>query len=90
MQKSDLYYIPGKAANAGGVSVSGLEMSQNAQMRRFTFEEVDQELKAIMKRIYKNIKDTSQALDQPYNFVLGANAAAYKLLEEAIKRQGVL
>lgn len=87
---SDVYYIPGKAANAGGVAVSGLEMSQNAQMRRFSFEEVDVELKNIMKRIYTDIKESSESQGQPYNFILGANLSAYQKIARSIKLQGVL
>lgn len=87
---SDVYYIPGKAANAGGVAVSGLEMSQNAQMRRFTFEEVDAELKNIMKRIYNDIKESSESQGQAFNFILGANLSAYQKIARSIKLQGIL
>ena len=87
---SDLYYIPGKAANAGGVATSGIEMMQNAQMDVFSFEDVDAKLHMIMKNIYKLIKDTSVEVNQPFNFVVGANLAGYKRVAEAIKLQGAV
>ncbi len=87
---SDLYYIPGKAANAGGVATSGIEMMQNAQMDVYTFEYVDQRLQEIMKNIYKLIKETAQEAGHPYNFVVGANLAGYKRVKEAIKLQGAV
>lgn len=90
IQESDACYLPGKAANAGGVAVSGLEMSQNAQMTSFTFEEVDQKLMYIMKTIFTNISQTALYLGEPRNYLLGANSFAYSKLEDAIKRQGVL
>ena len=90
IQASEAYYLPGKAANAGGVAVSGLEMSQNAQMTQFTFEEVDLKLLSIMNNIFKNISETAKDLGHSENYLLGANAFAYNKLEDAIKRQGVL
>lgn len=90
VQKSDVYYIPGKAANAGGVATSGIEMMQNAQMDVYSFEEVESRLKEIMKRIYKTIKDTAFEVNQPYNFVVGANLAGYKRVAEAIKFHGAV
>ena len=87
---SDLYYIPGKAANAGGVATSGIEMMQNAQMDVYAFEQVDARLQDIMAGIYKLIKDTAQEVGQPYNFVVGANLAGYKRVKEAIKFQGAV
>ena len=90
VQDSDLYYIPGKAANAGGVATSGIEMMQNAQMDVYSFEAVDARLHEIMKGIYKLIKDTAASVDKPYNFVVGANLAGYKRVKEAIKFQGAV
>ncbi|HZJ86842.1 MAG TPA: NADP-specific glutamate dehydrogenase [Erysipelothrix sp.] len=90
VQASDLYYIPGKAANAGGVATSGIEMMQNAQMDVYSFEEVDARLHEIMKGIYKTIKDTAASVNKPFNFVVGANLAGYKRVEEAIKFQGAV
>ena len=90
VQESEVFYIPGKAANAGGVAVSGLEMSQNAQFTTFTFEEVDLKLQQIMNTIYENISTSAIELDQAGNYLLGANYYAYQKLELAIKMQGIL
>ncbi len=88
--ESDIYYIPGKAANAGGVATSGIEMMQNAQMDVYTFEYVDSRLQEIMKNIYTLIKDTAHEAGHPYNFVVGANLAGYKRVKEAVKLQGAV
>ena len=90
VQNSDLYYIPGKAANAGGVATSGIEMMQNAQMDVFSFEDVDARLKEIMARIYKTIKDKAEEVNKPYNFVVGANLAGYERVKEAIQYLGAV
>lgn len=90
VSKYKVPYLPGKAANAGGVAVSGLEMSQNAQFTSFTFEEVDEKLKQIMKNIFKDISYNAKLLNQEGNYLLGANYTAYKKLEEAILAQGIL
>lgn len=90
VQKSDIYYIPGKAANAGGVATSGIEMMQNAQMDVFSFEDVDARLKVIMARIYKTIKDKAKEVNKPYNFVVGANLAGYERVKEAIQYLGAV
>ncbi len=90
VQKSDIYYIPGKAANAGGVATSGIEMMQNAQMDVFSFEDVDARLKVIMARIYKTIKDKAEEVNKPYNFVVGANLAGYERVKEAIQYLGAV
>ncbi|QIK70137.1 NADP-specific glutamate dehydrogenase [Erysipelothrix sp. HDW6C] len=88
IQASDILYLPGKAANAGGVAVSGIEMSQNAQMRAFTFAEVDTQLKAIMESIYVQIRNTAKELGEPTNFLKGANHVAYAKVAYAMKAQG--
>lgn len=85
----DLYYIPGKAANAGGVAVSGLEMSQNAQKTVFTSEEVDKKLQDIMKVIYEEVSKSAADLDNPFNFLMGANYLSYQRVAEALKLQGL-
>ena len=90
VQSSQIFYLPGKAANAGGVAVSGLEMRQNAQLTKMTFESVDKELHLIMLTIYNNISKSAQKMGQKNNFLLGANACAYEVLEKAILLQGVL
>jgi glutamate dehydrogenase (NADP+) len=85
-----ILYGPGKAANAGGVAVSGLEMSQNAQHTCWTREEVDGRLHAIMKAIHKTVADTAAQYDQPSNYVLGANIAGFVKVADAMLDQGVV
>lgn len=85
----DIYYIPGKAANAGGVAVSGLEMSQQAQKTVYSIEDVDTKLKEIVQTIYNEIKEASLELGNPYDFVKGANYVAYQRLSDAILLQGL-
>jgi glutamate dehydrogenase (NADP+) len=83
-------YAPGKAANAGGVATSQLEMSQNASMEQWTFEEVDLKLHAIMSRIYETCRDTAEEFGEPGNLVLGANIAAFRRVADAMIEQGVV
>lgn len=90
LQELDVYYVPGKAANAGGVAVSGLEMSQNAQKTVFSFEEVDSKLQEIMATIYKEIKEASLELNNPFHFVKGANYVSYQRLLSAMVLQGLI
>ncbi len=85
-----IHYGPGKAANAGGVATSQLEMSQNASMQRWTFEQVDQQLQAIMADIYTRCSETAKEFDQPYNLVLGANIAGFRRVADAMLEQGVV
>ncbi|MGB7367017.1 MAG: NADP-specific glutamate dehydrogenase, partial [Carnobacterium jeotgali] len=89
-QKAGIVYGPAKAANAGGVAVSALEMSQNSQRLNWTFEEVDEELKKIMKNIYSEIKDTAEAYNMPGDFVAGANIAGFTKVSKAMLSQGVI
>ncbi|MGB7460343.1 MAG: NADP-specific glutamate dehydrogenase [Carnobacterium jeotgali] len=89
-QKAGIVYGPAKAANAGGVAVSALEMSQNSQRLSWTFEEVDEELKKIMKNIYSEIKDTAEAYNMPGDFVAGANIAGFTKVSKAMLSQGVI
>ncbi len=83
-------YAPGKAANAGGVATSQLEMAQNASMQHWSFEEVDQKLKDIMQGIYQRTSETAAELDQPANFILGANVAGFRRVADAMIQQGVV
>merc|ERR1739838_1115353 len=76
------------SANAGGVAVSGLEMSQNSARISWTREEVDEKLKAIMKNIYVTCRDTAAELGSPRDFQLGANAAGFKKVADAMLAQG--
>ncbi|WP_407389706.1 NADP-specific glutamate dehydrogenase [Carnobacterium jeotgali] len=89
-QKAGIVYGPAKAANAGGVAVSALEMSQNSQRLNWTFEEVDEELKKIMKNIYSEIKDTAKAYNLDGDFVAGANIAGFTKVSKAMLSQGVI
>ena len=83
-------FCPGKAANAGGVAVSGLEMSQNSQRLSWTFEEVDSKLKDIMVNIFHASDDAAKEVDAPGNYVAGANIAGFKKLADAMMAQGVV
>ena len=88
--KNKIMYIPGKAANAGGVATSALEMSQNAQRLSWSFEEVDQKLQGIMVNIYRQISEAAAAYDAPGNFVLGANIAGFLKVANAMMDQGIV
>ena len=89
MQENKVLYMPGKAANAGGVSVSGLEMSQNSLRLSWTFEEVDERLKGIMKNIYKQVTETACEYGKKGDFVSGANIAGFKKVATAMLAQGI-
>ncbi len=86
---NDVLFAPGKASNAGGVAVSGLEMSQNAIHLSWSFEEVDARLKEIMKNIFKKCHDTAVKYNQPNNLALGANIAGFEKVLDAMIAQGV-
>ena len=88
--QNNVLFVPGKAANAGGVAVSGLEMSQNAMRTAWTFEKVDQKLKEIMINIYNNIADAAKEVGQEDNFVVGANIAGFKKVADAMLKQGIV
>ncbi len=82
-------YGPAKAANAGGVATSQLEMAQNASMQQWTFEEVDQKLKNIMKGIFTAAHETANEFKQPGNYVLGANIAGFRKVADTMIALGV-
>ena len=88
-QSNGVMFGPAKAANAGGVATSGLEMSQNSQRLAWTFEEVDAKLDGIMKGIYKAAYDASVEYGCPGNLVAGANIAGFLKVAEAMKEQGI-
>jgi len=88
--ENKVLFLSGKAANAGGVAVSGLEMAQNSQRLAWTFEKADAELKNIMVRIYKNISQASQEYGCPGNFVAGANIAGFIKVANAMLAQGLV
>lgn len=83
-------YCPGKAANAGGVAVSGLEMSQNSMRIQWTREEVDQKLQKIMKDIYDAAVGAAEEYGMPGNLQAGANIAGFVKVAKAMKAQGVV
>lgn len=85
-----IMYGPGKAANAGGVATSGLEMSQNSMRYSWTREEVDAKLHQIMKAIHKAAYETSQTYGQPGNYVLGANIAGFTKIAKSMLAYGIV
>lgn len=88
--KAKICFGPAKAANAGGVSVSQLEMAQNASMQSWSFDEVDRRLKEIMFRIFQNASNTAREFGEPDNLVLGANIAGFRRVADAMIEQGVV
>ena len=89
LQENGVLFVPGKAANAGGVAVSALEMSQNSGRLSWTFEEVDGQLKQIMETIYNNIATTAKEFGAEDDFVVGANIAGFLKVAKAVEAQGV-
>ncbi len=83
-------FCPGKAANAGGVATSGLEMSQNSERLSWSFEEVDAKLQGIMKSIYHAADDAAREFGHEGNYVMGANIVGFKKLADAMMAQGVV
>ena len=88
--KEKILYGPAKAANAGGVAVSGLEMSQNSLRYNWTREEVDEKLQGIMKSIHKNCHDTAERFGHAGNYAVGANIAAFVKVANAMLAQGLV
>lgn len=89
-QNNNILYAPGKAANAGGVAVSALEMSQNSMRYAWTFDEVDAKLKAIMQSIYHKSSQAAREYGYEDNLVVGANIAGFVKVAEAMIAQGVV
>ncbi|WP_297217564.1 NADP-specific glutamate dehydrogenase [uncultured Desulfovibrio sp.] len=87
--ESGICYGPSKAANAGGVATSQLEMAQNASMQKWDFATVDNKLQGIMGNIYANAFETAKDFGQPNNLVLGANIAGFRKVADAMIAQGV-
>lgn len=85
-----MLYMPGKAANAGGVATSALEMTQNSERLSWSFEEVDAKLKDIMKGIYSKVSDAARRYGVEGNFVAGANIAGFEKIVEAMEAQGIV
>ena len=89
-QQAKLLYAPGKAANAGGVAVSGLEMSQNSERLSWTREQVDERLKMIMSDIHQNCVKYGTQPDGYINYVRGANVAGFLKVAKAMMAQGIV
>jgi len=89
-QNARILYAPGKAANAGGVSVSGLEMAQNSQKMNWTAEEVDDRLRGIMADIHEQCAKYGKEDDGYINYVRGANTAGFLKVARAMMAQGVV
>jgi glutamate dehydrogenase (NADP+) len=90
IQAAGILYGPGKAANAGGVAVSGLEMSQNSMRLSWTREEVDQRLHDIMISIHRTCVETAKEYGEPGNYVLGANISGFVKIADSMLDQGVV
>lgn len=88
--KAGVLFAPGKAANAGGVATSALEMAQSSQRIYWSFEEVDSRLRNIMVEIFHNIDKAAKEYGMPNNFVIGANIAGFEKVSQAMLRQGIV
>ena len=89
-QKNGVLFLPGKAANAGGVATSALEMSQNSERLHWSFEKVDAKLKGIMVDLYHNIDEAAKKYGFEGNFVVGANIAGFEKVVDAMTAQGIV
>jgi glutamate dehydrogenase (NADP+) len=87
--KNKVIFGPAKAANAGGVATSGLEMTQNSMRLSWSFEEVDSKLKGIMQNIYRNASEAAAEYGEPDNLVMGANIAGFMKIAAAMYAQGI-
>ncbi len=90
LQEKCVYFLPGKAANAGGVAVSALEMCQNSERLQWSFEKVDGKLKAIMIDIYHHLDEASKKYGMEGNYVAGANIAGFEKVVNAMNAQGIV
>ncbi|MBQ8525785.1 MAG: NADP-specific glutamate dehydrogenase [Clostridia bacterium] len=90
LQENGVYFVPGKAANAGGVATSALEMSQNSLRLSWSFEEVDSRLKNIMVGIFHNLDDAAKKYGFEGDYVVGANIAGFEKVAEAMNAQGIV
>ena len=89
-KNSDIVFLPAKAANAGGVATSALEMAQSSGRLFWKFEEVDKKLKEIMINIYHNIDKAARAYGYDSDYVMGANIAGFVKVAEAMMAQGIV
>ena len=90
LQENGVLFAPGKAANAGGVATSALEMSQNSERLSWSFEKVDSKLKDIMVTLFDNIDDAAKRYGFPGNYVVGANIAGFEKVVDAMNAQGIV
>jgi len=90
LQEKGVMFMPGKAANAGGVATSALEQSQNSLRMSWSFEEVDEKLKGIMASIYEKVSSAAERYGVKGNFVAGANIAGFEKVVEAMMAQGIV
>ena len=90
LQKNGVMFAPGKAANAGGVATSALEMSQNSERLSWTFEEVDSKLQNIMVNIFHSMDDAAKKYGKEGNYVVGANIAGFMKVVDAMTAQGIV
>ncbi len=90
LQDNKVFFVPGKAANAGGVATSALEMSQNSERLSWSFEEVDSKLNQIMVNLYHNIAKAADKYGYKDNFVVGANIAGFEKVLDAMNAQGIV
>ena len=88
--ENGIMFMPGKAANAGGVATSAQEMSQNSQRLSWTFEEVDAKLHQIMTGIFEKVDDAAKRYGVPGNYVAGANIAGFEKIVNAMEAQGIV
>jgi glutamate dehydrogenase (NADP+) len=88
--KAGIIFGPGKAANAGGVATSALEMQQNASRDSWTFEFTEQRLKKIMQNIHENCYHTAAEYGSPHNYVVGANILSFRRIADAMIAFGVI
>ena len=89
-KQNDIIYGPAKAANAGGVAVSALEMSQNSERLSWTFDDVDKQLKDIMEDIYQKIADADAEYGLNQDYQAGANIAGFEKVAKAMLAQGLV
>ncbi|MCQ2799801.1 MAG: NADP-specific glutamate dehydrogenase [Bacilli bacterium] len=90
LQEHGVYFAPGKASNAGGVSCSYLEMEQNAANESWSFEKTDARLKEIMVGIFHNLDEAAKDVGMEDNYVVGANIAGFKIIVDAMEQKGLL
>ena len=90
LQENGIYFLPGKASNAGGVATSALEMTQNSQRLSWTFEEVDRKLQGIMVNIFHNLDNAAKEYGMEGNYVAGANIAGFLKVADAMNAQGIV